>query len=199
MENKVIEIFKGQINYNLEHDSPKDFVKSQWQVKEKSVVYVIYRWMMACFYLFSFIFSLSTSTARGEFKIHFIYLTNWNMIGSLFTTSLSALLVQCYHKNLLKIDKMTKTLKFFWYLSMTHTLYAAIVSFVYWAILFDKEKNNFINMNNVIIHITNCVILMDIFVVKYKWNIAHFIYPLIFGIFYLAFTFVYPALGGLER
>lgn len=198
MKEKVKTFVNGKINYELEHDTPKDFVISQWQTKEKSAAYVIYRWILAMFYLFSFIFSFHTSIARGELKVHFIYLTNWCMLSTLASTVLGAVLVTLYYFKRLKTDKMTISFKTYWFLSITCTLYAILISFTYWAVLYWKDDNK-IDLNNVIIHMTNCLLVIDILVVKHKWNLAQFVWPLAFGCVFLAFSFVYPQLGGLNR
>lgn len=188
----------GKINYELEHDAPKDFVISQWQTKEKSAAFVIYRWLLANFYLFSFIFSFCTSIARGELKVHFIYLTNWCMLANLVCCVLGAVLATLHYFKRLKINKMSLPLKTYWFLSISSTMYAILISFTYWAILYWKDDNT-IDTNNVIIHMTNCLLVIDILVVKHKWNLAQFVWPLAFGCVFLAFSFVYPHLGGLNR
>lgn len=189
----------GKINYNLDYHSPLDFVTSQWQLGEKSVAYVIYRWILAKFYLFSFFFSFSTSIYRQELKVHFIYLTNWIMFASVILTILAAVLVTLHFLNRIKVDKMTLPLKIYWYLSICCTMYACLITFTYWAILFHKDPGNVVDMNNVLIHMTNCVIVLDIFIVKHKCSIAHFVWPLITGLVFLGFSYVYPSLGGVNR
>lgn len=198
MKEKVKNLVNGKINYELEHDNPKDFVISQWQTKEKSAAYVIYRWFLAMFYLFSFIFSFTTSIDRGELKVHFIYLTNWCMLASLVFTVLGAVLVTLHYFKILKTDKMSTPLKTYWFLSINCSLYAILITFTYWAVLFWKD-NNTIDTNNVLIHMTNCLLVLDILVVKHKWNLAQFVWPLAFGCVFLAFSFVYPHLGGVNR
>lgn len=199
VKNLLVDISSAKINYKLEHDSPRDFVTSQWQINEKSAVYVIYRWILAKFYLFSFLFSFSTSIHRQELSIHFIYLTNWIMCASAIFTILAAVLATLHFQNKMKLDKMTVPLKLYWYLSICCTMYACMITFTYWTILFHKDADNKIDMNNVIIHMTNCIIVIDVFIVKHKCNIAHFVWPLVTGLFFLGFSFIYPSLGGLNR
>lgn len=147
------------------------------------------------------LFSFITSITRGEMKVHFIYLTNWNLFTTMLVTTLSAVLVTLYYANRLKIsDQMTTILKVYWCFSNSCSMFAVLVSIIYWVALFPKE-NNVIDMNNVIIHITNsCVLIIDIFVVKHRPRVWHFIWSLMFGITYiLIFTVIYPLLGGLNR
>jgi hypothetical protein len=181
--------------------SPKDFVVSQWQTSEKSTIYMTYRWLIAIFYTFSFLFSFTTSIVRNEFKFHFVYLTNWNMFATMIMTVLSAILVTSYNNDRLKLSKkITLPIKIYWCLSISCTMYSVLVSSIYWGVLYKKD-NNTIDLNNVLIHITNsCVLVFDIFIVKHKSTLSQFVWPLLFGVTYLViFTLIYPFFGGLNR
>lgn len=190
-----------KINFHFEHNSPKHFIVSQWQQTEKSARYVIYRWIIACFYVFSFIYSFATSISRGEFKVHFIYLTNLNLCATMILTTLHAALVTMYYIDYVRIpDQMTLKLKLVWFLSISCTMYSILISMIYWLLLFKKDQS-VIDLNNILIHITNsCVLVLDLFVIKHCARISHFIWPLLCGILYLLiFTLFYPLLGGLNR
>lgn len=185
---------------DFEHNSPRDFLTSQWQREEKSFIYVCYRWIIASFFAFSFTFSLTTSIERGEMKYHFIYLTNQNFFLSTILTLVNAILVTLYYQNKLNVcEKMSKPLKVYWFLSIYCTTYAILISIVYWSILFNA-KIDIIDLNNVLIHITNsCVLLIDVFVVKHQAKYFQFVWPVIFGCGYAIFTFIYPLFGGTNR
>ena len=72
MKEKVQKFLSKKINCDFEHDSPKDFVISQWQRQERCVVYLLYRWLLAAFYVLSVIISIVTAFSRGDFKVYFI-------------------------------------------------------------------------------------------------------------------------------
>ncbi len=194
-------ILSGKFNYTLNHKSPLDFVKSQWQTREKCATYIIYRWIFAAFYLFSFFFSFITSICRGEIKIHFIYLTNWIMFHTAVYCLLAAVLVTLHYNNRLEIsERIEKLFKLMWFLSIIVTMYSFLITLTYWTILFNpNDPKSKIDFNNVFIHITNCLIVLDVLVVKYKWNISQFVWPLSTGLTYLIFSFIYPMLGGVNR
>jgi hypothetical protein len=201
MKEKVRIFVNENIDCSFKHDSPMDFVISQWQNEEKSVAYLLYRWIFAIFFIFSFFFSFITSITRGEMKVHFIYLTNWNLFATMLMTTLSAALVTLYYANRLKVsDHMTTIFKVYWCFSNSCTMFAVLVSIIYWVLLFPQETKG-IDMNNVIIHITNsCVLIIDVFVVKYRPRVCQFIWSCMFGIAYLlVFTVLYPLFGGLNR
>ena len=183
--------------FSLEHEQPIDLVKSQWQRKEKSVIYLIYRWMITAFYMFSLIYSFYISYIRGDLQLHFIYLTNLSMLTSVIFTLIGASLVTFHYTDQLKITKMTFWLKVYWILSTCCTFLAILASVVYWLILHDNKDE--LDVNNIILHMTNSFIALDCLIVKYKFKLLHYIWPLLFGLIYTCFSFIYPSLGGLNR
>jgi len=190
-----------KFNYDFEHDCPKDFVLSQWQKSERCVVYLTYRWLLTSFYVFSVIFSLCTAISRGEFKVYFIYLTNLNLMATMVMTLLGAYISTQFYRNRYEItNKMTPVLKFYWFLSICTTMYAILISFIYWAILYHQE-NNKLDFNNAIVHITNSsILIIDIFIIKHRARFSHFVWPVFCGCAYLLiFTWLYPYFGGVNR
>ena len=189
----------GKINTSFEHESPADFLTSQWQERDRSSVYLVYRWSIACFFVFSFVVSVITAVIRSELLVYLIYLTHWNLIFTTASMVLSAVLVTRYNKNQLNCDKMTKEMKILWFLSSSSYMYAFLISLIYWTLLFNKEKA-VMDLNNVLVHMTNSLtLLIDLAVVKQPSRFGIFIFPLGCGIVYLFFSWLYPALGGLNR
>lgn len=189
-----------KINSSFEHDSPADFLQSQWQTREKSVIYLIYRWSVAFFFMFSVAVSMTTSALRRELHIYFIYLTHWNLIFTMISMVMNSVLVSMHHMERLKVtDKMTRELKILWFFTTSSQMYAFLVSLIYWTVLY-KQGQSVIDFNNVLIHGTNSlIIVIDLIIVKQKARVGMFIYPLFCGFAFLFFTWLYPALGGLNR
>lgn len=95
-------------------------------------------------------------------------------------------------------DGMSMKLKVLWFLATTTTMYSCLVSIIYWTILFKTEKA--IDLNNILIHVTNSLVLIiDLFVVKHPGRFGTYLYSFICGTAYLFFTWLYPALGGLNK
>ncbi|KAG5677931.1 hypothetical protein PVAND_007645 [Polypedilum vanderplanki] len=115
---------------------------------------------------------------------------------------IAAILVIQYHQNRMPIpDKMTLLMKIYWFFSISTTMYAILISMIYWGVLF-KQDNNVIDLNNILIHGTNSLLLViDIFIVKHRSNVSQFIWPLFCGIAYLILlTWFYTVvLGGFNR
>lgn len=190
----------GSINASFEYNSPTDFLQSQWQTGEKSFVYLIYRWIVACFFVFSVLTSIVTATFYAHLQYYPIYLTHWNLIFTMITMVWSAYLVTLHYWNRLEVqEKMTRKLKIFWFFSTSSNMYAYLVSLIYWLVLFKSDKNK-IDLNNIVVHATNSlVLLINLTVVKYPERFGLFIYPLFCGCLFLFFTWLYPFLGGKNR
>lgn len=56
------------------------------------------------------------------------------------------------------------------------------------------------NMNIFLRHISNSLALvLDLLIIKHPARFLHFIYPIMFGTFYLMFTVVFTMLGGINK
>lgn len=72
-----------------------------------------------------------------------------------------------------------------------------IVSSFYWILL---HKGSDIDVNNVLVHMTNAVVLViDLLIVRHPPKYSNFIYLLTASVSYMIFTIVYQFLGGLDK
>ena len=199
-QREIMRLSCGAINTSFEYNSPKDFLQSQWQKNEKSAAYVIYRWIVASFYIFSVTVSLIKAGLHDNLPYYLIYLTHWNLVFTTFSMVWSACLATSFYRGRLNVNKrMTKSLKFYWFLSTSSNMYAVMVSLIYWCILYHLE-HNVIDLNNVVVHCTNSLVLfINLAVVKQPERFGLFLYPLCCGFIYLFFTWLYPYFGGKNR
>lgn len=190
----------GRINTSFEHSRPKDFFQSQWQTREKSFVYLIYRWAIACFFIFSVSVSVVRAALHSELHVYFIYLTHWNLVFTMISSVWNAWLVTLHHFGRMQVkESMTKELKISWFLSTSSNMYAILVSIIYWCVLY-KTEVNVIDLNNIMVHATNSLVpIFNLLIVKQPERFGLFIYPLCCGCGFLFFTWFYPALGGKNR
>lgn len=197
---EIMRLSCGRINTSLEHARPADFVQSQWQRSEKNLAFVLYRWIIAGFYVFSVLVSLAKSIQCEHFHVYFIYLTHWNLCFTMVSMVQSAWLTTAYYRDRLKINKtMTRSLKVYWFLSTSSNMYAFLVTIIYWTVLY-KTEINAVDLNNIVIHCTNSLMLIvNMAVVKQPERFGLFLYPLTCGFIYLAFTWLYPFLGGRNK
>lgn len=200
------------------HHVPQDFLQSQvrfrkllgltwsenfilqWQKGEKSAIYLIYRWIFAIFFAISVAISISVRIDRHHFHVYFIYLTHLNLCGTTITTFFGALLVTLYHFDKMKLgEKMTKYMKIYWWLWNQSLVLSWVVSIFYWIdqFLAKKEDVEPVDMNNILTHITNSVVLsFDLFVVKHPPNYANLGHHFATVLIYTLFTVVFQMFGG---
>lgn len=190
----------GRINTSFAHAKPIEFVQSQWQRSEKSFAFVLYRWIIAGFYVFSVLVSLATSIRCKHLHVYLIYLTHWNLCFSTVSMVLAAWLTTAHFRGRLKINKtMPRSLKVYWFLSTSSNMYAFLVTTIYWCVLY-KTEINAVDLNNIVVHCTNSLMLLvNLAIVKQPERFGLFLYPLTCGFIYLAFTWLYPFLGGRNK
>jgi hypothetical protein len=171
-------------------------ISLQWQRGEKCLTYVCYRWLIAIFYTFSFINSVVFSIKKGELAYMFIYLTRWNLFGTMLAMILGAFLVTRYYKSPKASDNTTGAMKVYWFLSNISVVFSIVISAVYWMLLYKPEDTG---LNNWLVHATNSVFLViDLLIVKHPTRFSHFVYSMTGGTIYLLFSAAYPLLGGIE-
>jgi hypothetical protein len=201
MESKSSILFLlKKVNLSYEYNKPQDFYVSQWQEKKKCIKYVIYRWIVAVFFVFSFVTSIVTANTCKQLSFYPIYLTNWNLTLTMIMTLWSALNSSMFYMNKIEIKTvMTRYLKLFWFLSSSVQMCAVLTSLIYWTILYNPEKN-VVDLNNILVHVTNSLVLViDLFIIKHPGRFGIYLFSLIYGSTYFFFTWLYPFLGGLNE
>lgn len=171
---------------------------SQWQRGDKSVIYLIYRWLIAIFFAFSVVVSVVTNIKRNIFHTYFIYLTHLNLCGTLVTTTLGAIQVHLYYTGRFQTNKeMTTTLKVYWVLWNQSFVMSILVSIFYWVLIYKGQPIYTIDICD---HITNFVVLFfDLFAVKHPPKCSNFVYLIFVELVYTIFTIIYQIMGGLDK
>jgi hypothetical protein len=116
----------------------------------------------------------------------------------MISTAMGAILVTLDYFDKIKFEaKMTRTLSLYWALWNQSIVFSGVVSTLYWMLLF---KSNEVDVNNILIHMTNSIVLViDLFFVKHPPRYSNFIYLMIVELIYMAFTVIYPIMGGLDK
>jgi hypothetical protein len=158
------------------------------------------------FFTGSVAYSIYYRFDKNHLHVYFIYLTHLNLCGTAITTCLGALLVSFYHFDLLKLgEKLTKYMKIYWFLWNQSLVFSWIVSIFYWmyhifasqADVNDKEGVEPVDLNNILTHVTNSVVLsFDLFVVKHPPNYANLGHHFGLVTLYTSFTVVFQMCGG---
>lgn len=195
-------------NFGFEHPNPEDFLKSKWQKGTKSLPYLVFRWVLAIFFLGIFCICLSKQFFGGKM---FIYLTNWGLTLCVLTNVLGAILVTQWYFNIGKLpnvvveksfESMTpKILKFYWLIHCVTLHLALVITTMYWAFIYGKQKKiNRFPAISFTVHTFNTVFMVaDFIAVGFPVRILHSFYTMMFPIFYCFCTVIYYNLGGLDE
>lgn len=103
-----------------------------------------------------------------------------------------------YHYDKLSIStKMSKILKFYWFIWNQSLAYSILVTVTYWLVL---HKGKEITLVNVLVHGINFLALsVDAFVSKHPRRLSNLPFSLFITICYLTFTLIYTLAGGLDK
>lgn len=111
---------------------------SQWQKKNKSVFFLVYRLLMAILFIGILTYSITYSAVvKNDFDYWFIYLTNNGLLICTITSIYSTLLLISYHFNWITLEEDSIIYKIYWLLSNIAIVLAFLISLVYWTLLFE--------------------------------------------------------------
>nr|CAH7767378.1 unnamed protein product [Callosobruchus chinensis] len=96
----------------------------------------------------------------------------------------------------------TKCLKMYPAYWLTHTIatpIAFLITAIFWCAVYEPELTPF-DAHNYFVHANNSFMMfVDLLMVAHPTNMAHVIYPIIFGIIYSLFSIFYYLAGGVTR
>lgn len=69
----------------------------QWQYRSKSIYYLIYRWLIAIFFVTCVMVSMSHIASWYDFGMYFIFMTNWGIWTCLVAGTFGAVLVTLWY------------------------------------------------------------------------------------------------------
>ncbi|GAB0089035.1 Protein rolling stone [Sergentomyia squamirostris] len=197
------EFHLSQCGFN--HDPPEDLVRSQWQRRNKSFFYLIYRWVIAAIFIGAVVVSMSRNVTASDWGYYFIYLTNWGIIACMITTTMGAILVSLWHFHpqfSARVEGdgvVPAAFKVYWALHNSTLIMSVIITIIYWSILFDSNLHT-VDATNVLTHATNSVFMfIDILIVAYPVRIYHACHALVFGGVYIIFSVIYFVAGGTTK
>ncbi|CAD6996700.1 protein rolling stone [Ceratitis capitata] len=197
--------------FGFSHKQLDQFYQSQWQSGTRSIWYLLYRWMWACFFISVFIVSLVLQLSAGKF---FIFLTNWGLMACMLSQLSGAILATRWHFNsggtrkdimeartLKEPPPTPRLVKFYWLVHGAALSLALIITTVYWIFLHGKmDKPNRYPTISFITHCLNSVfMLVDFWIVAFPLRLLHIIYWMMFPIIYYIFTVFYYLAGGTDE
>ncbi|XP_075151374.1 protein rolling stone [Haematobia irritans] len=186
----------------FEHTPPDDFVKSQWQNRTKSILYLIYRSFLAAFFIAVVIDSMIDHYQYASFGLYFIYMTNWGILLCMITNVYALILVLIWHyrpeyaDKLLNLESLTSPFRIYWAIHITTLVVSIVITIIYWSLLYDANESN-LTATNILTHALNSILMfVDLLIVAHPLRLLHVFLPVVFGIIYAIFSAIYQLCGG---
>lgn len=150
---------------------------------------MIYRWVIASFFIFSFGFTLFKAAANGQMKFYLVHLSSINLFATSATTTLGAVLVTLFYlERITNHAEMSTVLKIYWFLWTQSLIVACITSPFYWIFMYQGHFDT----ASILMYGTNTFfLLVDLCVVKHPGRYYNFLYMIIAEILYVLFTVIY--------
>lgn len=179
----------------------------QWQQKTHNIWFLVYRWALAIFFTGSLMFALINHTMKfstEKFWYFFIYLTNWGLVLCTVCTLYGAILTTIWHFNKklrAQLETtadiiMPRSFRIYWALHNMSLILSILITAMYWLIIYDSEKHA-IDAKNILSHVLNAVAMfLDLIIVGHPVRLAHFVQPLVLGVVYCLFNYIYYLAGG---
>ncbi|XP_034135254.1 protein rolling stone-like [Drosophila guanche] len=180
--------------FSLHHADPGVFCRSQWQRGERSVLWLLYRWLLATFYSAGVIGSLLKVFNEGTW---FIYLTHWGFSLCLFASVYGAVVASIYFSKPTYFAPGSVALKIYWLSHFTTVALSMLVTLIYWAALYPSMPEIGADLNNLWEHAFNSIfMILDCFMLAFPTHILHCIYPLAVILTFGFFSLVYHWCNG---
>ncbi|XP_017019188.1 protein rolling stone-like [Drosophila kikkawai] len=187
--------------FGLSHDSPFNFLRSQWQSKPKSRCFLVYRCLLGS------VFGTGVITYTVTYFQHghcFIYLTNWSFYMCGITSVYAAILQIVYHFKKESWVPPSSLIKCYWACFWITLCAEHLVAITYWTLIYPSDRvptnpTYVSDLFNIWTHaVPPIVFTVDNFVVAQPARLMHFVYPVGFGLIYLGFTFIFYRAGGRD-
>jgi hypothetical protein len=118
-----------QINYVDNMQNLEVFVKARWQKSQKSLIFVIYRWLFAAFFVWSIALYMLDFHSRGHLKHWILFETNWSLCISAAATLFAAFLATFHYFD---VKSEARSFRILWFLYTTAVPISFQVSLTYW-------------------------------------------------------------------
>uniref|UniRef100_A0A1A9WBX3 Protein rolling stone n=1 Tax=Glossina brevipalpis TaxID=37001 RepID=A0A1A9WBX3_9MUSC len=194
-----------------EHVHRHNFYLCQWQRNTQvRIVYLFYRWLTAITCLAALVCSLlDIGRTEEHFENHYakwwIYLTHWALLFCTLQAWLAAwivtqgMMVEREDFELMRRAKKSRLHHIYWVLYTCATVYAFVVTMMYWGLVYDPEVHK-IDTLNIMVHVLNSIImLIDLAIVGHPIKLSHVYFTCGIGLAYGIFSGIYFLAGGTDR
>ncbi|XP_039952493.1 protein rolling stone-like [Bactrocera neohumeralis] len=182
--------------FSLKHQPIDDFAKSQWQKGSRSLCWLIYRWLLAAFFIAVVCDTMINLFYAGKW---FIYLTAWGFFLCMLTSLYGAIIVSIYYWRPHDFAAHPIVFKMYWVSYWTTLVLATVITLVYWSLLYPYDKSGVSLTYNLLGHASNSILMvLDHMLVAFPTRIFHFVYPIGMGVIYVIFSLIYYFAGGVD-
>ncbi|XP_068139993.1 protein rolling stone-like [Drosophila tropicalis] len=183
--------------FSLYHEERGVFCRSQWQQGDRSILWLIYRWLFAAFFGICMIMSVVETFYGGRW---FIYLTDWGFTLCTYTAIYGAVITTIYYFRPFYFAPNSCALKIYWASHFTSTVLAFMITLVFWSAVYPSLPDDMgDDVYSFLEHASNSVLmLLDLFMVAYPARLMHLIYPVIVLTIYCLFSLIYYCTGGTD-
>lgn len=184
--------------YDLEYDSPEDYLLSQWSTNPWPYLY--YRVLMACYFVFMVFYTAIVGTLKAKMLIMLTYWSFYILTACQILRAVNVWhyiqLKNCNHDIQEKL-KGSRRIKCQWLLYNLSAGSAPIVTFLFWTIAYDGSGVTFINCST---HGANAAaVFLDLWITRMPMRMLHMVHGVAFGLVYSAFSVCYWYLGGTNQ
>ncbi|KAJ8973480.1 hypothetical protein NQ317_006908 [Molorchus minor] len=160
----------------------------QFDKSKPSLIYLLYRTLLAAFLIATWCVSLSIASFS-------IYFTNWGYTMCVLQGVL-AFLMAFFAYLFVVLDK-PKALQFilklhpiYWVIHVAATSAGFVITVIFWSVLYTSDMG-FTALNFYVHGSNSIVLLIDLLIIGHPVRLLHFIYPLLFGLAYIIFSVAY--------
>lgn len=114
----------------MHYDDPKLFVQSQWQKGERSLTFLIFRWVLAGCFIAIVIYSFAKKKENYSVGIWFADISSYGILFCLTSTSVASILTTMFHFDAIRLKP--ESIRFYWILSTIATAMAFMITIVHY-------------------------------------------------------------------
>lgn len=186
-------------NLGLNHDTPADFVRSQWPISQKLYLgcRLIVSTAMIGWFLADIVYE-SAAFYQDRTWTYAVYATNWSffllVVTSVYQTMCSLFYTIRTEENLDRhFDRMPLSLKILWVLKNLSYNSAFIVTMSYWAFIsfLDHSKLFQTDLSRLKHTMNSVYVLLDMMISATPFRLLHMLYTMALGSVYSLFNAIY--------
>ncbi|GAA49786.1 Protein rolling stone [Clonorchis sinensis] len=185
-------------SFGCNHERPEDFIDSQW-LWMKPWLFTTYRVLLSLGCLVWICFDIPREIHNyfhDKTHIWFVYATNWSF--GLLTLAFFLLALYCLIYNCPRRKDATLILYGpIWLIYIIALDTIIVVSIVYWVALANSNLGVFSSIWGKLKHsLAACLAVLDLFISSIPVRLAHAVYPILIGLIYAVFSYLFWLGGG---